>query len=129
MGGIIAQELALNHPDKVDRVILSGTSCGGKESVFPGPEVLKNITNTTGSLKEQHDRFAYVLFPKEWIKQVPNYADYFPTTNKSTSASSIEREWNAIINWGGACNRIPYTVNNSANPGDRRNRRLSYAST
>ena len=105
MGGFIAQELALNHPYKVDRVILYGTSCGGKESVFPGPEVLKNITDTTGSLKEQHDRFAYMLFPKEWIKQVRNYADYFPTTNKSTSASSIEREWNAIINWGGACNR------------------------
>jgi pimeloyl-ACP methyl ester carboxylesterase len=106
MGGFVAQELALNHPEKVDRLILYATSCGGKEAVFPGPDVLKNITDTTGSLKEQHDRFAYMLFPKEWIKQVANYADYFPMTNESTTASSVERQWNAIMNWGGACNRI-----------------------
>lgn len=106
MGGFIAQELALNHPDKVDRLILYATSCGGKEAVFPEPDVLKNITDTSGSLKEQHDRFAYMLFSKEWIKQVPNYADYFPMTNKSTPASSIERQWNAIMNWPGACSRI-----------------------
>jgi pimeloyl-ACP methyl ester carboxylesterase len=106
MGGFIAQELVLNHPDKVDRLILYATSCGGKEAVFPGPDVLKNITDTTGSLKDQHDRFAYMLFPEEWIKQVPNYADYFPMTNESTPASNVERQWNAIMNWGGACNRI-----------------------
>ena len=106
MGGFIALELALNHPDKVDRIILYATSCGGKEAVFPEPDVLKNITDTRGSLKEQHDRFAYMLFPKEWVKQVPNYADYFPMTNETTPASSIERQWNAIMNWGGACGRI-----------------------
>ncbi len=106
MGGFIAQELALNHPDRVDRVILYATICGGKETVSPGPNVLKNLTDTTGSLKEQHDRFAYMLFSKEWINQVPNYVDYFPMTNKSTPASSIERQWNAIMNWGGVCNRI-----------------------
>jgi len=87
MGGFIAQELVLNHPDKVDRLILYATSCGGKEAVFPGPDV-------------------HMLFPKEWIKQVPNYADYFPMTNESTPASNVERQWNAIMNWGGACNRI-----------------------
>jgi pimeloyl-ACP methyl ester carboxylesterase len=106
MGGFIAQELALNHPDKVDRIILYATSCGGKEAVIPGPDVLKNITDTTGSLKEQHDRFAYMLFSKDWIKQVPNYVDYFPITNESTPALSIERQWNAIMNWGGVCSRI-----------------------
>lgn len=106
MGGFIAQELTLKHPDKVDRLILYATSCGGKEAVFPGPDVLKNITDTTGSLKEQHDRFAYMLFSKEWIKQASNYVDYFPMTNESTPASSIERQWNAIMNWSGVCSRI-----------------------
>ena len=120
MGGFIAQELALNHPDKVDRIILYATSCGGKEAVFPGPDVLKNITDTTGSLKEQHDRFAYMLFSKDWIKQVPNYVDYFPITNESTPASSIERQWNAIMNWGGVCNRHP--LDKSTDSSNRRNK-------
>jgi pimeloyl-ACP methyl ester carboxylesterase len=106
MGGFIAQELTLKHPDKVDSLIVYATSCGGKEAVFPGPDVLKNITDTTGSLKEQHDRFAYMLFSKEWITQVSNYVDYFPMTNESTPASSIERQWNAITSWSGVCSRI-----------------------
>jgi pimeloyl-ACP methyl ester carboxylesterase len=106
MGGFIAQELALNHPDKVDRLILYATSCGGKEAVFPGPDVLKNITDSSGSLKQQHDRFAYMLFSREWIKQVPNYIDYFPMTNESTSPASIDRQLSAIISWGGDCSSI-----------------------
>lgn len=106
MGGFIAQELTLKHPDKVDRLILYATSCGGKEAVFPGPDVLKNVTDTTGSVKEQHDRFAYMLFSKEWIKQAPNYADYFPMTNESTPVSSISRQLDAITHWSGACSRI-----------------------
>ncbi|MDQ5870091.1 MAG: alpha/beta hydrolase [Thermoproteota archaeon] len=105
MGGFIAQELALNHPDKVDRVILYVTSCGGKEAVFPGPDVLKN-TDTTGTLKEQHDRIAYMMFSKEWIKQVPNYSDYLPISNESIPASSVEKQWNAILNWDGTCSRV-----------------------
>jgi pimeloyl-ACP methyl ester carboxylesterase len=33
MGGMIAQELALRHPEKVSSLILCGTSCGGLNSV------------------------------------------------------------------------------------------------
>jgi pimeloyl-ACP methyl ester carboxylesterase len=106
MGGFITQELALNHPDKVDRVILYVTSCGGKEAVFPGPDVLKNITDTTETLKEQHDRFAYMMFSKEWIKQVPNYSGDLPISNESIPASSVEKQWNAILNWDGTCSRV-----------------------
>ena len=34
MGGMIAQELAVNYPEKVDKLILASTYCGGKESVL-----------------------------------------------------------------------------------------------
>jgi len=33
MGGMIAQELAANHPENVDKLILASTYCGGEESV------------------------------------------------------------------------------------------------
>jgi pimeloyl-ACP methyl ester carboxylesterase len=40
MGGMIAQELALTHPDKVGKLIIYASTCGGKETVQPNPEIV-----------------------------------------------------------------------------------------
>jgi pimeloyl-ACP methyl ester carboxylesterase len=40
MGGMIAQELALKHPEKVDKLILCSTTCGGQKGVPPSLDVL-----------------------------------------------------------------------------------------
>ena len=42
MGSFIAQELTLLHPEKVNRLILYGASCGGKEGI-PKPSGCKNF--------------------------------------------------------------------------------------
>ena len=41
MGSFVAQQLTLTHPEKVNRLILHGASCGGKEGVPPSPEVVE----------------------------------------------------------------------------------------
>jgi pimeloyl-ACP methyl ester carboxylesterase len=41
MGSIIAQQLALTHPEKVNRLLLVSSTCGGKESIPNSPEDLK----------------------------------------------------------------------------------------
>src|SRR4029079_15459247 len=38
LGSFIAQQLAVTHPDKVNRLVLIATTCGGKESIPPSPE-------------------------------------------------------------------------------------------
>jgi pimeloyl-ACP methyl ester carboxylesterase len=43
LGGFIAQEFALIYPDKVDRLILLVSSCGGEESIPPQVTVLKHL--------------------------------------------------------------------------------------
>jgi len=43
MGGMIAQELALNYPEKVEKLVLCSTNCGGAKAVLPSHEVFKML--------------------------------------------------------------------------------------
>jgi pimeloyl-ACP methyl ester carboxylesterase len=40
MGGMIAQEFAINYPDRVNRLVLGCTACGGRNSIQAAPNVL-----------------------------------------------------------------------------------------
>ena len=41
LGGYIAQQFAFTYPEKVNRLILAGTSCGGKNGIPEPPEFIK----------------------------------------------------------------------------------------
>ena len=73
LGGFIAQEFALTYPDRVDRLILLVSNCGGKESIPPqlNPEAFRSMVlgNANKSL------FLSTLFPKEWINENIDYIE------------------------------------------------------
>ena len=105
MGGLIAQELALLHPDKVDRLIIHASSCGGKESLPPqvSPQVLTSMISGNASA----DTFLSTLFPKEWIQQHTNYIKKnFVFPMGKVSKESLQRQFEATSKWSGVCNRL-----------------------
>ena len=44
MGGMVAQELALAHPERLRTLALGCTQCGGEGSLRPAPEVTRRLT-------------------------------------------------------------------------------------
>jgi pimeloyl-ACP methyl ester carboxylesterase len=58
MGGFIAQELAIRHPDSIDNLILSSTRCGGDDAVYPSKKIGKqwlDKAEQSETLKEHYN--------------------------------------------------------------------------
>lgn len=72
MGGIIAQEIALTHPERVDKLVLVSTSCGGPKSVPVPPETLKIMLSRGEMTDEERMRTTVdLLYPEEYRKNNP----------------------------------------------------------
>jgi pimeloyl-ACP methyl ester carboxylesterase len=112
MGSFIAQELALNYPDRVNNLILSGSSCGGNGAVLPGPQVLQaleTMTNTSSPpTQEDIERITSTLFPPKWFKANPNYQNYIQFPKESVSPEIIQKQNEATVSWitQGTCNAL-----------------------
>jgi pimeloyl-ACP methyl ester carboxylesterase len=106
MGSFVAQELAIRYPERVDRIILYAGDCGGKEAVMPSPQVLKDLTNTSGSPEERGMRLFNLLFPKDWLSKQPAFYKWFPLPKETSLPENIERQAQACATWPGACDRL-----------------------
>ena len=73
MGGMVAQELALFHPDKVGKLTIYASTCGGNETRPPSPEAMKVFANQSGTSQERLQKFLPILFLEQWRTKYPNY--------------------------------------------------------
>jgi len=77
MGGMIAQELVLNHPEKVDRLVLCATFCGGEKTVYADREVLMKMVDRSGTPEQQVRKTMTLLFPEHWLGEHEEYFQEF----------------------------------------------------
>ena len=104
LGGFVAQELALTHPQKVNKLILYATNCGGKAAIPPqiSPAALKSMISGNAT----KDTFLSTLFPKEWIKEHAGYVQNFILPMTQVSKESIQHQAQMSPNWKGTCDRL-----------------------
>lgn len=106
MGGMIAQELALAYPDKVGKLVIYSSTCGGIQSKPPTQEVLTLFANPSGSSLEKIHRFLPLLFPLNWRTENSDYLENMPKIPKVISDEVLNQQLNAIIDWPGTCNQL-----------------------
>src|SRR5215203_414409 len=115
LGSFVAQELTLNYPQRVDRLILHATYCGGNEAVYASgqafesimtlssPQILRNMTS-----EQQAMILAQIMFPHEWLNQHPEILNTVIQLAPSRSASPeiIQQQGFASGTWKGSCDRL-----------------------
>ena len=111
MGGFIAQEIALNNPEKINKLIIYASNCGGRESTPPSPELSKLVQNTSKSMQEILDGVTTLIFPKEWIMQNPQVIETVKEGYKIQpviSMDTIQKQGIASSLWynTGVCNQL-----------------------
>jgi pimeloyl-ACP methyl ester carboxylesterase len=123
LGSFIAQQLAVTHPDKVNRLMLIATTCGGKESIPPNPEpqkmvidVINKIANDTPVTSQEVKALLSDGYGSGWLKLHPNFLetmpipkakDLFPsiTPNNNLKQFKAALDWQAT-NWNGVCEEL-----------------------
>ena len=113
MASFIAQQLTLTHPERVNRLILYGASCGGPEGIPQTPEVAKTISDFVKNHSQNADAFLSITFPPEWLKTHSNYIETIPKTSEIILSTTLVKQFNIVenwlsTNWTGVCNQLQY---------------------
>jgi pimeloyl-ACP methyl ester carboxylesterase len=76
MGGMIAQELVLRHPQMVRRLVLGCTSCGGPQAFLASLEVLAKLIHPPDMpLEEAVRRQWTVMFSPQFLETQQDFLD------------------------------------------------------
>lgn len=97
MGGMIAQGLAISHPEKVEKLVLCATFCGGSNSTFATQEVLGKLVDRSGTIDDLMNRFLGLMFDADWIKENSHLLEDFKRRYllAPTSAHNATRQFMA----------------------------------
>jgi pimeloyl-ACP methyl ester carboxylesterase len=127
MGSFIAQQLAVTHPEKLNRLLLVAPSCGGKESIPQSPENLKLtekfisiLENNTPIEPQEWETIVSWGYGPTWIKLHPNLRNMiletiptnpkdlvpsFMTLNAYMQQNNAVQNWKST-NWSGVCSQL-----------------------
>lgn len=100
MGGFIAQALALNYPDHVDKLVLLSTDSGGIDADRASSDVWSELIDTSGTPNEQARRLLFLLFPTDVAKSFyREFGDIVATARAQLPVELLKRQAAAMDAW------------------------------
>jgi pimeloyl-ACP methyl ester carboxylesterase len=100
MGGFIAQALALNYADRVDKLVLLSTDPGGIEADLASPDVWSELVDTSGTPNEQARRLLFLLFPTDVAEVFYREFGYIVAASRAQfSPDLLKRQAAAMDAW------------------------------
>src|SRR6476469_2545532 len=100
MGGFIAQALALNYADRVDKLVLLSTDPGGIEADQASPDVWAELIDTSGTPNEQARRLLFLLFPTDVAESFyREFGDIVAAARAQVSVELLNRQSAAMDAW------------------------------
>lgn len=118
MGSLIAQEIALNHPEKIRKLILYASTCSvrkddANDATIPDKEILNiffklrnQVMLKNMSVDEINKKISLLYFSEDWIKNNSDYLKNFPVINEPLNSEIFKLQGEAYVNWNGSCNTI-----------------------
>ena len=124
LGGFIAQQFTVSYPEKVNRLILAATTCGGKNGIPAPPEFIKlqsdivnKSLNNISLTAEEIKSLSSASLGSGWIRLHPESLDIpanittFQQMKPGLSQNAMNNQKNAAFawaatNWSGACDEL-----------------------
>jgi pimeloyl-ACP methyl ester carboxylesterase len=125
LGSYLAQQLTMMYPDKVNRLILVASSCGGKDHT-PKPseflnlqsEIVNKSLNNVSISQEEIKSLVSASLGSGWVKLHPESLEGFenittfqqlkPAVNPEMvdNQNNLGKHWEDNPNWSGACDEL-----------------------
>jgi pimeloyl-ACP methyl ester carboxylesterase len=100
MGGFIAQTLVLQHPDRVNKLVLLSTDPGGADADLASPEVWSQLIDISGTPHEQARRLLSLLFPSDVAESIYHeFGDIVAAARARLSPELVKRQTAAMDAW------------------------------
>ena len=124
LGSYLAQQLTMMYPDKVNRLILVASSCGGKDHTPKPPEFLKlqaeivnKSLNNVSISQEEMKSLVSASLGSGWIRLHPESLDIPEnitlqqakpglTPEILNNQNNVGKHWEDNPNWSGACDEL-----------------------
>ena len=124
LGGYIAQQFTVSYPEKVNRLILAATTCGGKNGIPAPPEFIKlqsdvvnKSLNNISLTADEIESLSSASLGSGWIRLHPESLDIpanittFQQLKPGLSQNAMNNQKNAAFawaatNWSGACDEL-----------------------